>query len=68
MVHNIHTEIESPYHITLSSDTIDNNIDVLIPLRGTHDTLGLHLEMDTKMNGIQLCHCIPSTTAARIPR
>ena len=64
----MHIGIEPPYHITLSSDPIDNNIDVPIPLRGTHDTLGLHIEMDTKMNRIQLRNCISSTPAAKIPR
>ena len=64
----LHTDISPPYHITLSTDPIDNTLEIPIKIKGQHPTLGLHLKHHDQMNRIQLLDCILSTPAARIPK
>ena len=65
---NIHTNISMPFHIMLSTDPFENNICIPLNLKGSHPTLGLHIEHNADFNRLQLLNCIPGTTAAKIPR
>lgn len=67
-IFTVTTEIEIPYDIALSSDPMDNTIDILIPVTGTHETLGLIVNNNPDIgNRIQLLECQKSTPVARIP-
>ena len=64
----MYTNITAPYHITLSSDPIDNMFDIPIATNDTHISLGLVLEYDKSMNRIKLTNCIHVTPASKIPK
>ena len=52
------THIETPYQIELSTDPLDNHINIEIATRGNHETLGLDLEQKRIIgNRIQLKNC-----------
>ena len=65
-INSFHTDIIHPYHIMLSPELFDHILDMLLPIRGT-DTLGFSLELNNQMNCVKLLHCIPCTSAAKIP-
>ena len=57
-----------PDDFTLSSNPFGNSVEISIPVKGIHPTLGLDLIQDDDTNRIKLKSCSPSTPAARIPR
>ena len=68
-IYTLTTEIEMPYNIALSSDPMDNTIDINIPVTGTHETLGLIVNNNQDIgHRIQLIECKKSTPAAKIPK
>lgn len=68
IIKSLHTHISPPYHAKLSPYLYDNKIHIPIPLHGNHKTLYLALEIDKDMSRIRLNHCIPDTTAAKVPK
>ena len=69
LINNMHTDVETPYQIYLSTNPFENVIEVEITTKGDHSTLGLILQTnDTMGNRPQLQACLPSTPAARIPK
>ena len=66
---NLTTEVLIPYQVSLSSDLIDNMIEIEISTRGKHKTLGLIFEQKLDMGGrLQLKDCARSKPSARIPK
>ena len=43
IIKTITTTVEPPFHIALSTDPFDDNIDINISLKGSHPALGLEL-------------------------
>ena len=68
-IRNLTTAIEQPYQLEMSADPYDNVIQIILPPKGNHVTLGLHLQQNKEFgNRIQLKSCEKSTPSARIPR
>jgi len=68
LVHNMLTDAEPPFQVTLSPDPIDNIVVIDVPTTGTDPLLGFSLIYNDKANRIQIKHCIPGTPAMRIPK
>ena len=68
LIHSMDANIESPCHLTLSSDSIDNTIGVPLKVKGTHPTLGMITKNHANTDRIRLLQCQHSTPAVKIPR
>ena len=65
----MHATNTLPYQIYMSSDPMEDTVEIEIGLGGTHNTVGLITTMNKEMgNRTQLLDCLKSTPAARIPR
>jgi hypothetical protein len=64
---NINTT-ELPYHIYISDDPFDSKIDITIPIKGDHPTLGMQLTQCAHRHHPCLTDMAISTPASRIPK
>eukprot|EP00555_Chaetoceros_dichaeta_P015347 CAMPEP_0198275924 /NCGR_PEP_ID=MMETSP1447-20131203/65035_1 /TAXON_ID=420782 /ORGANISM="Chaetoceros dichaeta, Strain CCMP1751" /LENGTH=347 /DNA_ID=CAMNT_0043970831 /DNA_START=737 /DNA_END=1776 /DNA_ORIENTATION=+ len=62
------TSSPKPEEFTLSSSPFGHSVDISLPTKGLHPTLGLSLECHDDNDHIIIMSCIASTPAARIPR
>ena len=63
------TNIEHPYQITLCNDPFDSNIEIVVPRKGDHPTLGLQLKNDKDIGKrLQLKECLKYNLSTRIPQ
>ena len=69
IIHNMTTDVEPPFNITMGTDPFDDIVEIEIATRGEHPTLGLILESNDDIGQrLQLTTCATSTPAARMPR
>jgi dUTP pyrophosphatase len=65
---NLATTDQLPYNIYMSQDPFDNILEITIPIKGDHPTLGMILQHCPHQQQLQLYDMLPSTPGSRIPK
>ena len=68
IIHNILTDADPPFQVSLSMDPIDNTVIIDVPTTGNDPLLGFSLVKNKKADWVQFKHCVPGTPAMRIPK